>query len=375
VLSTEERADLRDSVRSLLARYSGEDDVRRVMSGPPGGVDEELWSRLGELGLHAATVPEDLGGLGAAIGDLAVVLEETGRSLACVPLLSTLHATAALRAIQEIHDSPDPGAARALLSGIADGSARVALVHDPGRRHSRTAQVLGADDWEVYGTARHVVDGFRATHVLVPALAGDTEALFLVEAEADRLTRSAVGTLDQTRQLAEISFVHTPAVLLATGDGAVAVREAAENVAATALGAECVGGAEKVLAMTTEHGRTRMQFGRPVGSFQAVKHLCADMLVQLELARTAAAHAAATLDDPASSRIARGDAVLLARAQCADAYYRCASIGLQVHGGIGFTWEHPLHLYLKRAKSSQQLLGSSAQARRRIAARLGLSVS
>lgn len=369
MLSTEERTDLRESVRGVLARYSGEEDVRRVMAGPPGGVDEELWSRLGELGLHAATVPEDLGGLGASVGDLAVVLEETGRALACVPLLSTLHATALLRAVQD-HDD---GTAAALLTSIAGGSARVGVVHDPGRRHSRTAQHLDGDAWEVYGLARHVVDGDRATHLLVPARVGDSEALFLVEADATPLARRAVSTLDQTRQLAEISFVHTPATLLVGTDRAVAACREAEDVAAIALAAECVGGAEKVLAMTTEHGRTRMQFGRPVGSFQAVKHQCADMLVQLELARTAVAHAAATLDDPGSSRSARDDAVLLARAQCADAYYRCASTGLQVHGGIGFTWEHGIHLYLKRAKSAQQLFGSSAQVRARIAVRLGLS--
>lgn len=267
----------------------------------------------------------------------------------------------------------DEDARRELLPGIASGDtiATLAAAEDAGRWDGadvRTGAALDGGGWRLDGVKTLVPAGCQADLLMVTARAGDELGFFAVEAGAPGLHRDELAGLDLTRRLARIELSGVPARRLVCED-ATAALSGVLDLAALALAAEQLGGLQRCLEMSVDYARARAQFGRAIGSFQAVKHMCADMHVAMELARSAVRYAAWAADEqPDELPLAAG----LARAYCSEAFFRVAADTIQVHGGIGFTWEHDAHLYYRRAKSSELLLGGPALVREQLAARLGV---
>ncbi|WP_219416823.1 acyl-CoA dehydrogenase family protein [Pseudonocardia nigra] len=349
---TPEQEDLRRGVRQFCAEFADEATVRRLMDGEPGH-DPAVWARLGgELGVLGLAVPEALGGAGGGLVDQAVVAEEFGAALLPGPVFGTVGLV--VPALVELGGDE-------LLADLLEGSRMAAFaVPDRSGRYDPELVTVSASDGALSGEVRQVVDG-AADVLLVAARGADGVGLYAVEGGE----RTPLSTLDRTRRQATVRFDATPGRLLAAGADAERAITAALRVGAALLAAEQVGGAQRLLDTTVAYAGTRLQFGRPIGSFQAVKHRCADMLVLVEHARSAAYHAAWTLQDGTDDPDL---AVSVAQATCSEAYQRVAFDTVQMHGGIGFTWEHPTHLYVKRAVTDAALLGSAAVHRERIAA-------
>jgi alkylation response protein AidB-like acyl-CoA dehydrogenase len=369
---SEEQDELRKVVRSFLAKHSDEANVRRLAADPQGH-DPVVWRRMaGELGLQGLAVPEEYGGSGFGYVDLGIVFEETGRALLGGPYFATvaLAAEALLRCADEQarHD---------LLPGIASGGtvATLALTEDSGRWDEQGIRLTAAHDeaggWRLTGVKTYVPDGHLADLLLVAARTPGGISLLAVEtADAPGLTRIPLPTLDQTRKQARLEFTDTPARLLGPEGAAWPALERTLATAAVLLSAEQVGGAAAALDAAVAYAKIREQYGRPIGSFQGIKHKCADMLMEIESARSAAYGGLWALDAGDETEIAM--AAALAQAVCSEAFTKVAADNIQVHGGIGFTWEHPAHLYFKRAKSSEVLLGTPSYHRELLAARLGI---
>jgi alkylation response protein AidB-like acyl-CoA dehydrogenase len=322
-----------------------------------------------QLGLQAMTIPESMGGAGFGYVELLVVLEEMGAALLCAPYFSTVAlATNALLC------SKDEVAQKQWLPTIASGEtiATLATTEDSGRWELdavSTSATKADGGWRLNGHKSFVLDGHTAALVLVAARTDAGLSLFAVESGASGLTRTPLATMDQTRKQARLVFEDTPATLVGRDGDAAPGLERTLQLACVALAAEQVGGAQRVLDNAVDYAKNRMQFGRPIGSFQAIKHKCADMLLEVESSKSAAyygAWAAATDDEELPL------AASLAKSYCSDAYFHCAGENIQIHGGIGFTWEHHAHLYFKRAKSSELLLGDPAYHRELLAQRLGI---
>ena len=248
----------------------------------------------------------------------------------------------------------------------------MAITEESGRWEPDAVEVAATgsgDDWTLTGTKSYVLDGATADLLLVTARTPAGISLFAVSADATGLTRTSLGTLDLTRKQARVEFAGTPARLVGTDGQAAALLTAVLDVAAIGLAAEQVGGAARVLEMSVEYAKIRVQFGRPIGSFQAIKHKCADMLLEVESAKSAAYYGlwAVATDSDEVPMVAS-----LAKAYCSDAYMHCTSENIQIHGGIGFTWEHPAHLYFKRAKTDQLLFGDPTYHREQLAQRVGI---
>jgi alkylation response protein AidB-like acyl-CoA dehydrogenase len=366
---SEEQEELRRIVRSFLEDKSPETEVRRLMETTE-GFDTAVWSQMAEqLGLQGLIVPEEFGGSGYSYIELIVVLEEMGRALLCAPFFSTV----ALAANTLIH-SGDDAAKAAHLPGIASGEtiATLAFTEENGRWDESGITMEAAasgDGFTLSGTKMYVLDGHTANLILVAARTAKGVSLFAVDADAAGLTRTPLATMDQTRKQARLEFSNTPATLVGTEGEGWSVLERVLDLAAVALAAEQVGGAQQVLDMSVEYAKVRVQFGRPIGSFQAIKHKCADMLLEVESAKSAAYYAgwcAAELNDELPS------VASLAKAYCSEAYFHATAENIQIHGGIGFTWEHPAHLYFKRAKSSELLFGDPVYHRELLAQRIGI---
>jgi alkylation response protein AidB-like acyl-CoA dehydrogenase len=366
---SEEQEELRRIVRSFLEDKSPETEVRRLMETTE-GYDPAVWSQMAEqLGLQGLVVPEEFGGSGYSYIELIVVLEEMGRSLLCAPFFSTV----ALAANTLIH-SGDDAAKAAHLPGIASGEtiATLAFTEENGRwdESGITMEATASGDaWTLSGTKMYVLDGHTAQLVLVAARTGSGVSLFAVDGDAAGLVRTPLATMDQTRKQARLEFSDTPATLVGAEGEGWSVLERVLDLAAVALAAEQVGGAQQCLDMSVEYAKVRVQFGRPIGSFQAIKHKCADMLLEVESAKSAAYYAgwcAAELNDELPS------VASLAKAYCSEAYFHASAENIQIHGGIGFTWEHPAHLYFKRAKSSELLFGDPVYHRELLAQRIGI---
>ena len=364
----EEQEELQATVRRFLADRSPLSRVREVMETPEGR-DAALWERMaGDLGLQGLTVPEAYGGAGLGQVELSVVMEELGAALTPSPYLaSAVLAATALLATDDVE------ARRDLLPGIAGGTtvATVAVAEDGrGWDAGGTAARATLEDgrWVLDGAKTLVPDGALADLVLVAARTGDELGLFAVEGGAPGLTRANLAGLDPTRRLARLELARTPARRLVSEDAAGALRHTLD-LAAVALAAEQLGGLQRCLDLSVAYAKARYQFGRAIGSFQAVKHLLADMHVAMELSRSALRYAAWAADEaPDELPVAAG----LARDACSEAFFRVAADTIQVHGGIGFTWEHDAHLYYRRAKSSQLLFGGPRLERARLADRLGI---
>jgi acyl-CoA dehydrogenase len=360
---TQEQIELRRTVRDFLDETSSESEVRRLME-TRDGYDADTWKQLaGDLGVAGLAVPAEYGGAGCGFVELGVVLEEAGRSLLCAPLLST-----AVLAASTLLALDDEQARADYLPGIAAGTTVATLaLTEPAARFDDPAGVQatatrGAGGWRLSGTKAQVLDGHSATLLLVAARTDAGIGVFAVEGDAPGVRRELRATLDQTRRQADLTFTAAPARLL--GEDTWPALARVLDLAAVAAATEQVGGAARVLDMAVGYARTRVQFSRPIGAFQAVKHKLANMHLEVETARSAAYYglwaAADSLPDLPL-------AASLAKACCGDAFVSAAAENIQVHGGIGFTWEHPAHLYFKRAHSSRQLFGHAAHHRQRLA--------
>jgi alkylation response protein AidB-like acyl-CoA dehydrogenase len=365
---TEEQQEFRGLVREFLASISTEADVRRLMA-TEHGYDEAVWRRMArEVGLQGIAIPEEHGGQGFGWIELGIVLEEMGRVLLCAPFFSTV-----VLAATAILESGDAEAAAERLPGIADGST-IATLAFPGENGAwdasgvtaRASHVDGA--WTVSGTAPATIDGHVAAMFVVPARTEDGVSLFLVDRSA-AVTATPLKTLDQTRKVASVVFDGAPATPLGDLAGGGAVLERVLDLAAVGLAAEQAGGARAAFDMSVAYLKERVQFGQPIGAFQALKHMAADVLVEVESASSASSYA---LWAAAEARDELPAAASLAAAFCSDAFVTAAHENIQFHGGMGFTWEVPAHLYFKRARADEILLGDAQHHREQLARRIGV---
>jgi alkylation response protein AidB-like acyl-CoA dehydrogenase len=365
---------LRESLREAFSRLSPPAEVRRQMA-TGRGWDTQVWRRLcRELDVVGLMVPEELGGSGFSAAALGVVFEEAGRALLCAPLL----ATAGL-AVPLLLALDDPAAAKRYLPALCEGAqvATVVTADVDGRQlpDGDLISVTGGDAGPVLdGTAGFVVDGACADLLLVPARADGVVGVYAVEASSPGVVATPLVTLDQTRKQARVEFTAAPAVRIGPDDASGALA-CALDVARALLAAEQAGGAAACLDAAVSYAKTRIQFGRPIGSFQAIKQKAADLLIQVESARSAAhaaAQAAASALSPSDQAAPPGVpglavTALVAKIYCSDAYLAVAAENIQLHGGIGFTWEHDAHLYFKRAWTSRELLGGPEEHTERLA--------
>jgi len=366
---SDEQEELRAAVRRFLAEKSPESEVRRLMDTTE-GYDPAVWSQMADqLGLQSLTIPEEFGGSGFTYVELLVVLEEMGAALLCAPFFSSVALAA-----NALLTSGDDEAKKSYLPGIASGEtiATLAITEDNGKwdfSGIELAATKKGDGWELNGHKMFVIDGHVANLIVVAARTAAGVSLFAVPGDAPGLTRTPLPTMDQTRKQARLEFSSTPATLIGADGGAEPGLSKTLDLAAVALAAEQVGGAQHVLDASVEYAKTRIQFGRPIGSFQAIKHKCADMLLEVESAKSAAYYAAwAAAEDSDELPVVAS----LAKSYCSEAYFHAAAENIQIHGGIGFTWEHPAHLYFKRAKSSELLLGDPSYHRELLAQRIGI---
>ena len=366
---TEEHQQLRELVRRFLDECSDEQAVRAQMDTEE-GFDRSVWTRMAEeLGLLGLMVPEEQGGTGLGAVELAIVMEEMGRSLLCAPYFSTV-----VLGGSTLLESGDEELCQETLPKMAQGELFLTLaIEEENGGHALSDVHCSAkkegDHFLLTGIKTPVVDGCLADLVLVAARTEKGLSLFRVEAGADGMTRKPLPPLDTTRKLARIELQNTPAQLIGQEGSAEAVLDYVLDVAAVALSAESTGGAQACLDMAVQYAKERLQFGRPIGSFQAIKHKCADMLVQVESARSASYSAAfSAVQDAGELSVTAA----IAKSKASEAYFFVAAENIQVHGGIGFTWEHPAHLYFKRAKSSEVLLGEPAFHRQKLAALIDL---
>jgi alkylation response protein AidB-like acyl-CoA dehydrogenase len=356
---TDEQEQFRWALRRFLEDKSPTTEVRRLMETAE-GYNPEVWRELSdELALPGIHLPQDYGGAGFGMVELGIVMEELGRSLLCAPYFSSavLAANAILNAGTEAQKAT-------LLAPIARGErlATLAVTELNGDWDPRAIELKAtavSDGYLLEGTKSYVVDGHIAELLVVAARTPPTAgraglALFTVPADARGIERRLLKTMDATRKLARIDFHGTHADLLGTlDDGARALSRTLDQ-AAVALANEMVGGAQAVLESAVNYAKLRVQFGRTIGSFQAIKHKCSDMLLDVELAKSAAYAAAqsAAVDDSEWSALA-----CIAKAAASEAYLRAATDCIQIHGGVGFTWDNDTHLWFKRAKSSEVFLG------------------
>ncbi len=377
---SDEQEMLRETARRFLDDKAGSEVVRRLMESDS-GFDEEHWSEMAAQGWQAMTIPEEYGGVGFSFMEQAILMEEMGRSVFPSPYLSSVVLGADL-----VLEAGSEEQKRSILPAVAAGEVRLAVAQlEPnGRWNASGIEMTATRDGEelvLDGTKSFVIDGHNP-HTLIGVARTDVGSsgpdglrLIVVPGDAGGVASRRIETMDQTRKMAEVTFTGTriPAtsvlgsdVLGADGWSAL---ERILTRAVVALAFEQVGGAQQCLDMSVEYAKVRVQFGRPIGSFQAVKHKCAEMLVEIEAAKSAAYYAgwAVTVDDADL-----GVASALAKSYCSEAYSHAAGENIQIHGGIGFTWEHDAHLYFKRSKADELLFGTPASHRAKLADILGL---
>src|SRR5882672_1740695 len=371
---SEEQDMLRRSARDFLTKECSSKVVRRLMEADD-SYDPALWKKIAGLGWTALGIPEAYGGVGTFL-DLIVVLEEAGRALLPGPFFATmgLAVPALIEAGTEVQK-------KEVLGAIAEGKARATLAFtEPSGRWDAAGVTLAAKPsgggWRIDGVKLFVPDVMGADYTVVAARTrGEGEegiSLFLVKGQPKGMTVTELQTLDMTRRWSEVRFdgveLGADALMGAPDKAWPALRRSLEWATA-ALCAEMVGGAQKVLESSTEYAKTRHQFGKPIGIYQAVSHKLADMLVLSESGRSATYYAAWAVEADAPDRALASS---MAKAYVSDAYRKVAGDGIQVHGGIGFTWEHDMHLYFKRAKASEVTLGDATFHRELVAQSLDL---
>ena len=366
-LAADERAALENALTRLLTDHSSETHVRNTMESPA-GYDPALWRLLSEMGITGLLVDERFGGAGAGPVEIERVMEHAGAALLCSPLLaSSILAAAVLNACADVD------AQARLLPDIANGQciATVAITGTAGTWTPTGVEVTASEQSQLLtlsGCASYVLHASNAQLLLVVANTAAGQSLFEVDPHAAGVTLTTLPTFDRTLRMSRIDFSNVPARLIGTAGQGWPVIEAALNVARIALAGEQAGGARKTLEFTVEYAKNRVQFGRAIGSFQAIKHMAADLLLESESATSAARHAA----DALASDAADADAVIsLAAFACADAFSTVTATAVQMHGGIAFTWEHPAHLYLRRARAAAQLFGTPSFYRERYIQQIG----
>jgi len=367
----DEQELLRSTARKFFENECGSDTVRRLMETPE-GISPDLWTKLAEQGWLGLVYPEAYDGMGLGLVDLVVLMEEMGRAVVPGPYFS-----AVLLGGLAILEAGGEAQKKEWLPKIAAGDRRVALAWmEPSAQLGPAGVTLTAVEkggrYTLSGTKLFVHDAHTADALVVaartrPGAGADGVSLFLLPKGTRGLEVTLLPTMDQTRKLCEVSLsdvsVGADALLGAAGAGWTPLARVLDR-ATVALCAEMCGGAQKVLDMTVEYAKIRQAFGRPIGSYQGVKHRAADMLVDVENSKSITYYAAWALDEGAAEAPL---AVSMAKAYVSDAYRRVAAAGIQLHGGIGFTWEHDLHLYFKRAKGSEFTFGDATHHRERVA--------
>lgn len=370
---TEEQELLRTTARDFLAEHASSQRVREIMEGPE-RMDSELWGRLAELGWMGLAIPEEHGGAGLSITELCIVLEELGRALAPVPFLPTLIAAAAIR---ELGDAAQQAA---WLPRIASGELRATLALTEERADRTLASVAlsarrAGRGWELTGSKCFVPDaGVADLLVTIARIEGEGEdecdpglGVFLVPHDGAGVAVREMRSMDLLRPLCRVDFQDTPVEGALCLGGDTDAGEKLERVLGEAqvmISAEMVGGAEACLEASVEYAKERVQFGKPIGVNQAIKHRCADMLFAVESARSItyyAAWAAHERNDDAALTAS------MAKSYASDAYRQVSGDNIQVHGGVGFTWEYDCHLYFKRSRSDDVWLGDGTWHRERVA--------
>lgn len=365
---TDDQREFRSTVRAFFEHHSPEAEVRRVMESPE-GYDVALWRAMAEqLNLQGLVIPEEYGGEGFGSTELGLVLEEMGAALVPGPFFAS-----AVLAAGVLMQCDDAEARERYLPGIASGStiATLALTERSGRWDREGIETIAhhsGGGWTLRGVKHYVPDGAIADLILVLArTASGGVGLFAVENTADT-TRRTQSSLDPTRRQAVVELTDTAAVQIGSDDAWPGV-SAALAYSTAALSNEQVGGAQRCLDQAVSYVKVRTQFGKPIGSFQAIRHRCADLMLDIECARGVAQYAVHAADR-FPTELASASA--LAKAYCSDVYARAAAANIQLHGGIGFTWEHPAHMYFKRAKSSAMLLGDASYHRALLADSIGI---
>ena len=370
---SQEQELLRATARKFLENECKSEFVRARME-EPAGVTDEFWKKLGEQGWLGLVYPEEFGGTGLGFVDLTVLMEEMGRAVMPGPFFSTLLGGLAVMEAGSAEHKKE------WLGRISDGQAKAALAWtEPSARWDAagvtTRAKAAGGGYTLTGTKLFVPDAHTADVLVVVARtsegkrAEDGVSLFLVPKGAKGLSVKLLPTMDQTRKLCEVKLEDTPATLLGARDGGWGPLERVVQRATVALCAEMCGGAQKVLDMTTDYAKIRIAFGKPIGSYQGVKHRAADMLVDVENTKSLTYYAAWAVDENVPEAAL---ACSMAKAYTSDAYRKVAGAGIQLHGGIGFTWEHDLHLYFKRAKASEFTFGDATYHREKVAQLISL---
>jgi len=352
---TDEQRELRSVLRAFMEAKSSEEAVREHMAGEI-GFDRAVWAQLADqVGALGLAVPEEFGGAGFGLRELGIVFEEAGRTLYTGPLLGTTMASEAILASQ------DDDAKETYLPRLASGTiGALGWLDESGRANAELTHSVGT----LSGSLSFVVDGGSCEFLV--AVDGADSTAYVIDANGPGVSRRTLKTLDETRRQANIELHEAPARALIADEPVLPVVLDRVSVLAAS---EQVGAAERTLELAVEYAKMREQFGRPIGSFQAIKHKCADMFVQVEAARSAALYGLHTADEnPGELPLAAA----MANAFCSEAFAFVATENIQVFGGVGFTWEHPAHLYYKRAKSMELLLGSPTSHYERIAQLAGM---
>jgi alkylation response protein AidB-like acyl-CoA dehydrogenase len=375
---SDEQDMLRQTARAFLEEHCPTTFVRQMMEDEK-GYSPNLWREMAELGWLGLAFPEAYGGQGLGFVDLTVILEEMGAALLPSPFLSTV-----LLAGQTILVGGSEAHKKTYLPQIADGSliATLAMTEPSGRFDAEGITAVKAtpegDGFKISGTKLFVPDAHVAELLIVAARTKDAGnksfgvSLFLVESNSPGISTTLLKTMDQTRKQCEVVFDNVQVGrdrLIGMVDMGWPILQKVLNLATVSLCAEMVGGAQRVLDLSVAYAKERVQFGRPIGSFQAIKHKCAEMLLQVESATSAAYYAAWAVDEDVPEAPL---AVSMAKAYCSDAYRQTSGEGIQVHGGIGFTWEHDMHLYFKRAKYAEFTFGDATYHRELVAQELNL---
>lgn len=375
---TEEQKMIRDTAQAFLAEVSSSNAIRSAMDTEQ-GFDPQIWQRIcEEMYWQAIHIPEEYGGMGLGYVDLVVMLEQMGRYLLCSPFFSTVCLASNALIVAGTDEQKQQ-----YLTQICEGSLTATLAYTSKNGQWDATAVQGivtaqGDDYVLNGTYRYVLDGHTAQLLIVAARSEGSEgeqgiSLFAIDANTPGVKRTWLPTMDQTRKQAEIVFDNvrvSSSQLMGEENNAWPQLNKVLQLAAIAIAAEQVGGSQQVLDLTVEYTKERVQFGRPIAGFQAVKHQAADMMLRTEVARSAVYYAACVAEEALSGGLLAdelGEAASVAKSYCSEGYFKNAGDALQLHGGVGFTWEYDVHLYFKRAKSSELFLGDAAYHREHVA--------
>ncbi len=373
---SDEQDEFRAVVRRFLEERWATAEVRKLAE-TTAGFDRGVWTKMAEeLGLHGIALPEEHGGQGFSFIELGIALEEMGRQLAGGPFLAS-----AVVAAHAIQSAATPAQRAALLPDLASGEtiATLALLEASGRHDADAIAATchrESEGWRVEGRKIAVLDAQNADLLLVAAREAGSSgeagiSLFAVRANAAGVTVKATDTLDLTRKLAEVELANAAATLLGDAGAAWPAIARTLDLAAIAVAAESVGATARCLEMAVDYAKSRIQFARPIGSFQAIKHKTAEVMLELESARSAAYWSWWVAAQPETSAAELAEAASVAKATCNDAFLRAAAENVHIHGGVGFTWEFDCHLYYRRAKTAEFLFGDPLWHRARLATQLG----